>query len=292
MEIDFTTAFESWNFVYSNKQSKIHSGIYVIFNNITKKFYIGSSYNIKNRLYCHFFKLKNNKHPNIHLQRSYNKHDKSVWSIGIIEFCEKEKCIEREQYYLDLYKSFKDTIGYNICITAKSNLGLKASEETKKKMSESSKGHKKNIFRDKSIHKFVHKSGIIEELSIYELCIKYNLKGCGLGKLLNNKTIHVRGWYLNNIKKQITHNKLNINEKELIEDYNKSESMEELCKKYNCSDGTIRNHIIRLGVAQKDFRKYTSIVYNKNRNRCINCKKSKDTFEFSEGLYIHTNCII
>jgi len=291
MEIDFTTAFESWDFVYTNKQSKIHSGIYVIFNNITKKFYIGSSYNIKNRLYCHFFKLKSNKHPNVHLQRSYNKHDKSVWSIGIIEFCNENILIEKEQYYLNLYKSFKDTIGYNISPTASSIRGLKMSQETKDKMSKAQKGKKKNNFRNKEVYKFVHKNGTIEELSAYELTIKYNLRGGNVGKLVSNKVNQVKGWYLNNIKPFIPANKLNINKEALLKEYENIHTFADtikLCKKYKCSSISLRNYVIQANKVLKDFSKDR----NKYRNYCFNCKKSKGTFKFCEDLFICTNCII
>jgi len=50
--------------------------------------------------------------------------------LEILEYCEPEKCIEREQYYIDLLKP-----EYNLLKVAGSLLGFKHSEETKAKLS-------------------------------------------------------------------------------------------------------------------------------------------------------------
>ena len=57
------------------------------------------------------------------------KHGYSNFSLIILEYCDSEKCIEREQYYLDLIKP-----EYNILQTAGSNLGYKHTEETLAKL--------------------------------------------------------------------------------------------------------------------------------------------------------------
>lgn len=53
----------------------------------------------------------------------------SSFKLEILEYCEPEINIEREQYYLDLLKP-----EYNILKTAGSSLGHKHSEETKEKI--------------------------------------------------------------------------------------------------------------------------------------------------------------
>ena len=55
------------------KQSNI-CGIYEIRNKVNNKIYIGSSSCIISRWASHRHMLNNNKHSNIHLQRSWNKH--------------------------------------------------------------------------------------------------------------------------------------------------------------------------------------------------------------------------
>jgi group I intron endonuclease len=118
-------------------------GIYKITNIVTEKIYIGSSINIYRRFREHVLKLQINIHPNKHLQNSYFKYGIECFKFETIEYCEKEKLIEREQFYIDLYDSCKN--GYNICPIAGSNLGIKLgkqSEEHIRKLSMSRKGRK------------------------------------------------------------------------------------------------------------------------------------------------------
>jgi group I intron endonuclease len=59
------------------------------------------------------------------IYRSLLKNSYSKFSLEILEYCHAEKCIEREQYYLNLL-----TPEYNILKQAGSSLGFKHSEET------------------------------------------------------------------------------------------------------------------------------------------------------------------
>lgn len=106
-------------------------GIYKITNTITGDYYIGSACNISNRWSLHRRTLANNKHHSIHLQRAYNKYGAEYFKFSVLEYCEKEKLIEREQYYIDSKRP-----SYNILPIAGSSLGIKRSEEAKRKMSE------------------------------------------------------------------------------------------------------------------------------------------------------------
>lgn len=63
------------------------------------------------------------------------KHDYANFSLDILEYCEINILIEREQYYLDHLKP-----EYNILKVANSRLGSKQSEMTKIKISISKKG--------------------------------------------------------------------------------------------------------------------------------------------------------
>ena len=66
------------------------------------------------------------------------------FKLEILEYCEPSKCLEREQYYLDLLKP-----EYNILKTAGSPLGSKHSEDTKKRISESLLGNKYSLGRQR-----------------------------------------------------------------------------------------------------------------------------------------------
>lgn len=123
----------------------MESGIYHIKNLINDKKYIGQALNLKNRKYNHFNNLKNNKHPNKHLQYSYNKNGKSNFEFKILIYCEPFELTRYEQFFVDLYTP---EILYNMrtkCVN--SNLGIESSkkgkhisERTKLKISESKKG--------------------------------------------------------------------------------------------------------------------------------------------------------
>ncbi len=87
------------------------TGIYKIINKRTNKFYIGSASREGNkkpcdngfyaRFYEHLCRLKKNKHNSIYLQRSWNKYNIQDWKIEILEVCDKQDCVIKEQYYLN-----------------------------------------------------------------------------------------------------------------------------------------------------------------------------------------------
>jgi group I intron endonuclease len=123
---------------------QIKSGIYKIINIKTNKFYIGSAKSFDTRWKKHKFDLIANKHHSIHLQNAWNKYGSENFIFEIVEIVDDiNNLIIREQYYMDLYKSFNIDIGYNISPTAGSRLGCKdgkCSEETKKKISDKLSG--------------------------------------------------------------------------------------------------------------------------------------------------------
>lgn len=106
------------------------SGIYKIQSKIKpERIYIGSSINIHKRWIKHASVLKGNIHENIKLQNHYNKYGKEDFVFSVLLGCEKEDLISTEQYFLDSYKPF-----FNIRIKADSCLGIRKSEEHKRKL--------------------------------------------------------------------------------------------------------------------------------------------------------------
>ena len=110
------------------------SGIYIIKNIKTNKIYIGSANNFKLRFIKHRRLLRANCHHSQHLQNAYNKDTEDAFIFDILE--ETSDLTIREQYYLDLYKSYDRTIGYNISPTAYNNTGIVRTEEYKKNKAE------------------------------------------------------------------------------------------------------------------------------------------------------------
>jgi len=63
------------------------------------KYYIGSVVNLKNRLYAYYNKQKLNK-ENYLIQRAILKYSHDNFSLYILEYCDVNDLIEREQFYL------------------------------------------------------------------------------------------------------------------------------------------------------------------------------------------------
>jgi group I intron endonuclease len=123
----------------------INGGIYQIRNLINNKRYIGSTVNIDKRWYEHKKSLRKNIHVNEYLQNAWNKYGEDNFDFDILEQVEnKVLLLEREQYWMDYYKSYKRNIGYNICSICGNVLGCRWNlrEETKIKLSEMRKGRK------------------------------------------------------------------------------------------------------------------------------------------------------
>lgn len=108
------------------------SGIYKIINIINNLFYIGSAIDIKKRILRHSFDLKRGIHANSHLQRAWDKYGKENFIFEVVEYCEPNKLLEREQFWIDFEEVCKK--GYNIQPFVGSNKGLAMSEETKEKI--------------------------------------------------------------------------------------------------------------------------------------------------------------
>lgn len=118
----------------------MESGVYKITNPENQKSYIGSSYNVYYRWKKHLERLSKNKHPNIHLQRAFNKKI-SDFVFEILELCSLESLIEREQFYINTLNP-----EYNICKeVCSTSLGIKRREETKEKLRIHNTGKKQSL---------------------------------------------------------------------------------------------------------------------------------------------------
>lgn len=89
-------------------------GIYSIENIINHKKYIGQSVNVEHRWYCHRSDLKNKKHDNDYLQKSWNKYGEENFQFRVLEQCHRDMLNEKERYYIDLYNTMNRDYGYNL----------------------------------------------------------------------------------------------------------------------------------------------------------------------------------
>ena len=110
-------------------------GIYGIKNLINSKIYVGKTgMNFGDRWDSHRSLLNSEKHDNPHLQNAWNKYGEENFEFIIIEECNVEELSEREKYYIKLYKDIG--LAYNIHDGGDEgyNLGKHLSEETKRKI--------------------------------------------------------------------------------------------------------------------------------------------------------------
>lgn len=126
------------------------SGIYMIVNKETGKFYLGSAVNFEARWRVHKSQLRNGKHHSPHLQRSWNKYGEEKFDFTIVKEVERGELLAVEQFYLDLLRPYDTTIGYNISESATGcglsgeknpNFGKAMPKEQREKIATTLRGH-------------------------------------------------------------------------------------------------------------------------------------------------------
>lgn len=121
------------------------AGIYRIRNTVNGKVYIGSSKDMRRRIWRHKEYLRKGCHENRHLQNAYNKHGATCFSFEPVVALKDElrndqtrmktELLFWEQFFIDNCHSCDRQLGYNNDPIAGSRLGTKPSEETCRKLS-------------------------------------------------------------------------------------------------------------------------------------------------------------
>lgn len=137
--------------------------VYGIRCTLTGKIYVGSTSNWPKRYRQHRYELNRGTSRLRHLQAAWSKYGEDSFKISVLEVThpDKDVLMEREKYYIDLYNASDPEHGLNCRSMPNTNLGVKfsedfrercrmrrASEDTRRKLSESHKGQKpsqKNI---------------------------------------------------------------------------------------------------------------------------------------------------
>ena len=140
------------------------TGIYCIENTVNHKKYVGMAQDINARWRSHKCELRNGNHVNCHLQRAWNIYGEKAFRFYILEETSIDQLPEAEIKWIQKLNTFGE--GYNLtaggegqygrCLTDEQkahlskintgklnpNYGLKRSEKTRKKMSDSMRGKK------------------------------------------------------------------------------------------------------------------------------------------------------
>jgi hypothetical protein len=112
------------------KENKNKSGVYCFTNLTNGKKYVGSSTNLRKRFLVYYNTNKLIENYCMNINRAFLKYGYSNFSLEIMEYCEPEKCREREGYYFNKFKP-----EYNIAKEPGAPMyGRKHLDSTKKKM--------------------------------------------------------------------------------------------------------------------------------------------------------------
>lgn len=112
--------------------------IYEIVNTVNQCKYIGSTVDYTRRVNLHLRLLNKNKHHSRYLQNAWNHYGNEKFEFHILESVfDKNELIVREMFYISKLNPV-----YNTMRDVKSHIGLKRSDETRKKISLSQIGKK------------------------------------------------------------------------------------------------------------------------------------------------------
>lgn len=79
----------------------LECGIYRLFNTKTGECYVGSSINIHKRWIKHLSRLRLKEHHSEKLQSDWEFFGAHNFTLEILELCDEEQLVQREQYYID-----------------------------------------------------------------------------------------------------------------------------------------------------------------------------------------------
>ncbi len=104
-------------------------GIYQVRRVETDQRYIGSSIHMRLRMTQHRGCLRRGSHDSPRLQNSWNKHGEGAFVFEVVEYCQSERLIEREQHYIDTLHPV-----FNSGCAAAGMRGRKHTDDTRLKM--------------------------------------------------------------------------------------------------------------------------------------------------------------
>lgn len=113
-------------------KNEVICGIYGIKNLVNEKMYVGQAINIYKRWKDHIDDLDEDKHYNLHLQRSWNLYGKENFDFFILEECSQEDLNQKEIFYVDKFNAY--TNGYNQTRGGDGSLGYRHSDDVIEKM--------------------------------------------------------------------------------------------------------------------------------------------------------------
>lgn len=241
------------------------TGVYMIKNRTTGKFYVGStSSSFKKRIYHHKLHLNRGTHDSRYMQNAWNKYGADDFKFSVLVICAKDMCLFYEQLFLDALSP-----AYNTAKVAGSILGVKLSEETRKKFSKLKREqYARHDWKGKirSLAEIAEMEGIDYKMLISRVsglgrtvaeAVAEPYKGAVRLLTHNGETRSVKGWAEHlGVHKQRIHSRINrgwtIGECiKFFDGYEKKMSIQEYCKTLGLQYTTVVNRLAR-GYALSD----------------------------------------
>lgn len=120
-----------------------HGGVYQILHAASGKVYVGSAVHLEKRHAQHQRMLRAGKHHNVKLQRAWDKYGEGAFVFKVLEHVpEPATLLQREQAWIDALDAVAK--GFNLTPTAGSILGMKFTNESKRRMSSAATGKTKS----------------------------------------------------------------------------------------------------------------------------------------------------
>lgn len=214
-------------------------GIYRITNLTSSKLYIGSSNNLGSRFRA-YFNPNRLKRSNMYIYNAMLKHGYSNFSLDILEYCEPDALIKREQYYIDTLEP-----EYNILKIAGSSTGFKHSFKTRVLMSLNNRGENHPLYGKKPSWETRIKIGKANRFnSAIDIIPNLNANDAKLNsiRLSNCRKIKIKAFKSNNLIKEFS-------------------SIKSVALYLNVSTATVRN-ILKNKILHVGFTYKFEAVYN------------------------------
>lgn len=243
-------------------------GIYSICHIESGRIYIGQTRDrFIERYWHHVWKLRQGTHDNSHLQRAWSKYGESAFEFRVVEVVDDLSMIDDREIYYIIEARGQVAGCYNVAdggggksgvpmsdtakriVGAKNrqhNLGKRASDETKRKMSELRKGQPRPQVRsDVTVTDIASaKQMLMRGLSIQQVADELNLSVGVVNGLLCRNTwceVFVAGWD-EFVVSRSTYYRLTRDDAEIIRQLAvNGATLDELANKYNKTVRTIQN---------------------------------------------------